>query len=183
MKVRIFQLPESDSRIFQPYGTTVEDQGFDFNAYKEVYSCEVPNYLTLDDIFEKFNNEEEMPKDFKGHSLSISDLVELTECGNTTTFYCEPIGWKVIGETDPVVNNERTIILSNDLSDDYDQKLLVRTNAPEYEIMNAIKHKNNVQTFGLYEKNCFKDMEDYMIGKGYLFEELGYLEDFERYCV
>lgn len=49
---------------------------------------------TLDDIFRIFNIEH--PSDFKGHSLSISDIVEI----EGKFFYCDSLGWKLLNNTE-----------------------------------------------------------------------------------
>ena len=60
--------------------------------YKEVYSgTVVPNEdgpkATLEDLYQKFNIDH--PADFKGHSLSVSDVVEL----DGKFYYCDNVGW------------------------------------------------------------------------------------------
>ena len=51
--------------------------------------------MTLENIFQLLN-EYDKPEGFNGHSLSVSDLVEITKDGKTETFYCQPIGWKKV---------------------------------------------------------------------------------------
>ena len=51
----------------------------------EMYSSED---IRLDDIYAMFNVSR--PDDFKGHSLSVSDVVEY----NGEFYYCDDIGWK-----------------------------------------------------------------------------------------
>lgn len=46
----------------------------------------------LEDVYAKFNIRH--PEDFKGHSLSVSDVVVLTKCGMSKAFYCDSIGFK-----------------------------------------------------------------------------------------
>ena len=70
---------------------------FDFNDYNLVYEGEIevdPRdiEITLDNLFRIFNSDR--PKDFKGHSLSVSDLVEI---GNRF-YYCDSLGWVDITE-------------------------------------------------------------------------------------
>ena len=49
----------------------------------------------LEYLFMKFNMNH--PKDFKGHSLSVSDVVRIYNSdGMVTTYYCNDIGWKKI---------------------------------------------------------------------------------------
>ena len=54
--------------------------------------------LTLANVFTRFNVNR--PADFRGHSLSVSDLVMLDDC---RIFYCDTIGWvELTGEHAPV---------------------------------------------------------------------------------
>ena len=57
---------------------------FDFFAY----SGYIDEEDGLEYIFYKFNCEH--PEDFKGHSLSVSDIVKLGD----DYFYCQSLGWK-----------------------------------------------------------------------------------------
>lgn len=45
--------------------------------YKLVYVGELSGNMSLDDIFERFNIDR--PEDFRGHSLSVSDIVVLND--------------------------------------------------------------------------------------------------------
>lgn len=56
--------------------------------YKFVYTGD--EELGLDGLFEKFNIN--IPYDFEGHSLSVSDVVVL----NGTAYYCDSFGWATL---------------------------------------------------------------------------------------
>jgi hypothetical protein len=64
---------------------------FDINDYEVVYSGKVPadknTMQILDNLFTKFNIDH--PDDFTGHSLSVSDVVDL----DGEKYYCDSIGW------------------------------------------------------------------------------------------
>lgn len=94
MKVRIFQLPITDDRAFRSFDETVKGQGFDRKAYTEVWNTLLPVEMTLENIFQMLN--EYKPEGFHGHSLSVSDLVEITKNGKTETYFCEPFGWQKV---------------------------------------------------------------------------------------
>lgn len=49
---------------------------------------------TLEDIYTRFNIDH--PEDFKGHSLSVSDVVVLHEKGSDTAYYVDSIGFKEV---------------------------------------------------------------------------------------
>lgn len=63
----------------------------EYKNYSRVYSMEIESTATLDDIYEKFNINK--PPDFKGHSLSVSDIVVLNFGGETTAYYVNDIGF------------------------------------------------------------------------------------------
>ena len=52
--------------------------------------------MTLESIWEKFNIDH--PKDFKGHSLSVSDVVVLHQNGQDTAHYVDSFGYKNVPE-------------------------------------------------------------------------------------
>ena len=47
---------------------------------------------TLDSIYDRFNLNH--PKDFQGHSLSVSDLIVERKAGNVSIFYVDSFGFK-----------------------------------------------------------------------------------------
>ena len=63
---------------------------FTLDDYDVVYEGEIegtnPNAV-LEELFKIFNIER--PEDFTGHSLSVSDVVEL----DGVNYYCDSIGW------------------------------------------------------------------------------------------
>lgn len=72
MTYAILQLKEDKMRAygFMPYDYA-KMNGFSLDDYEKVY--EGDEDITLDGIFEKFNIDR--PADFKGHSLSVSDII------------------------------------------------------------------------------------------------------------
>ena len=63
---------------------------FNFKDYELVYEGDIKveeTYETLEDLFKIFNVDR--PADFKGHSLSVSDIVEL----DGKYYYCDNVGW------------------------------------------------------------------------------------------
>lgn len=64
----------------------------DIRNYDLVYSGDMRPNETLESLFYKFNMEH--PEDFKGHSLSVSDVVVVKERGKSTAHYVDGIGFK-----------------------------------------------------------------------------------------
>ena len=59
--------------------------------YEKVYTAPLTPGMGLERIFEKFNIDR--PEDFKGHSLSVSDVVVLHQNGKDTAHYTDSIGF------------------------------------------------------------------------------------------
>lgn len=88
--------------------------GFDisFKNYEEVYQGVFPEGESLDYLYTKFNLDH--PEDFHGHSLSVSDVIVLSEKGNEPregkAFFVDSIGFKEISE---FFLDSRTVYLKN----------------------------------------------------------------------
>lgn len=66
----------------------------DISKYNEIYSCPMKEGEGLEDIFTRFNVDR--PADFKGHSLSVSDVVSIRENGKDTAYFVDCFGFKEI---------------------------------------------------------------------------------------
>ena len=64
--------------------------------YELVYSAPLAPETSLEDIYTCFNIDH--PKDFKGHSLSVSDVVVLHQNGQDTAHYVDNFGYKDVPE-------------------------------------------------------------------------------------
>ena len=64
--------------------------------YELVYSAPLAPGTSLEDIYTRFNIDH--PKDFKGHSLSVSDVVVLHQNGQDTAHYVDSFGYKNVPE-------------------------------------------------------------------------------------
>lgn len=64
----------------------------DRDHYQMVYAMQREPGETLEDIYRRFNIDH--PEDFKGHSLSVSDVVVLHENGADAAYYVDSIGFK-----------------------------------------------------------------------------------------
>lgn len=91
MKYQLLQLTKRNDYRFMNY-RFAKEHGFNLNDYELVYEGEIKdnnNYSeVLENLFTKFNINR--PEDFKGHSMSMSDIVVL----NGQKFYCDSIGFK-----------------------------------------------------------------------------------------
>ena len=73
--------------------------------YKLVYVGELLGNMSLDDIFERFNIDR--PKDFRGHSLSVSDIVVLNDGEKVTAHFVDSISFE---QLDSFLNLEEQVL-------------------------------------------------------------------------
>ena len=96
----IYQLRRGDETRdfrFEPYdrlaatGRTADRANYDL-----IYTAELTPGTSLEDIYTRFNIDH--PKDFKGHSLSVSDVVVLHQNGQDTAHYVDSSGYRQVPE-------------------------------------------------------------------------------------
>ena len=82
---------------FEPYDRlSTAGHRVDAKNYALVYSAPLTPGTSLEDIYTRFNIDH--PKDFKGHSLSVSDVVVLHQNGQDTAHYVDSFGYKEVPE-------------------------------------------------------------------------------------
>ena len=96
----IYQLKRDDKTVdlrFEPYDRlTAAGHTVDMANYDRIYTADLASGTSLEDIYTRFNVDH--PKDFKGHSLSVSDVVVLHQNGQDTAHYVDSIGYKEVPE-------------------------------------------------------------------------------------
>lgn len=96
----IYQLKRDEATQdlrFEPYDRLIATgHEVDRANYDLVYTAPLTEDMTLNTIWEKFNIDH--PKDFKGHSLSVSDIVVLHQNGGDTAHYVDSIGYQQVPE-------------------------------------------------------------------------------------
>lgn len=96
----IYQLKREDATRdfrFEPYDRLqAAGRAVDPAHYDPVYTAPLTPGMTLEDIYTRFNIDH--LKDFKGHSLSISDVVVLSQNGQTSAHYVDSIVYKQVPE-------------------------------------------------------------------------------------
>ena len=96
----IYQLKRDDKTVdlrFEPYDRlTAAGHTVDMANYDRIYIADLAPGTSLEDIYTRFNVDH--PKDFKGHSLSVSDVVLLHQNGQDTAHYVDSIGYKEVPE-------------------------------------------------------------------------------------
>lgn len=89
MNYKIYQVDPHNCDYAFEWWSWAQDR-FNFNDYELKYEgdIEVEDVnKTLEDLFRIFNIER--PQDFTGHSLSVSDIIEL----DNKYYYCDNVGW------------------------------------------------------------------------------------------
>ena len=74
--------------------------------YEAVYTAPLEPGTCLEDIYTKFNIDH--PEDFKGHSLSVSDVVVLHQNGQDTAHYVDSYGFQKVPEFTQPENHLKT---------------------------------------------------------------------------
>ena len=93
MKYKILQIKDLQKCPYSFDWWDLAKDKFNLDDYKVVYEGEIDGegkvpLQVLEELFEIFNLRH--PQDFHGHSLSVSDVVEL----DGVKYYCDSCGWK-----------------------------------------------------------------------------------------
>lgn len=70
------------------------------SIYEKVFSGSINEINSLEDVFTKFNTD--IPRSHYGHSLSVSDIIEVTESDslNNGFYFCDSFGFKRLDDFD-----------------------------------------------------------------------------------
>ena len=98
MMIRILQIKdiENTDYAFRDYAPSK----FKFGDYEVEYCLETDSFENKTDeeilevVFHIFNMR--IPKDFEGHSISVSDLIAIESDGRDRLYYCDSFGWKLL---------------------------------------------------------------------------------------
>ena len=96
----ILQLRSNEDTVYELFASMkeLERMGLspDIDHYEVMYTEELPAYENrfqfLEDIYARFNMDR--PDDFKGHSLSVSDIVVMKEGERVSSWYVDSFGFK-----------------------------------------------------------------------------------------
>lgn len=102
MKYEIYHLKEDTMEQtklrFMASDQAAQLGGIHRENYRRVYEGRVESrkdaQQTLDSLFRRFNIDR--PADFEGHSLSVSDIVHLTDGNISGWWFCDAYGWKLL---------------------------------------------------------------------------------------
>ena len=101
MKYYIYQLKDEN---IPKYGFMSWEyackHNFSFDDYEKCYEGNIDKFVSpnasLEKLYTQFNIGANRPEDFKGHSLSMSDIVVFDEPDGTEYYYCDTVGWEQI---------------------------------------------------------------------------------------
>ena len=95
----IYQMDSGDEHTYQFMGIeSAKNLGYtiDGKDYRMVYAAPWMPTITLDNIFERFNIDR--PEDFRGHSLSVSDVIVINRGAEITAYYVDSFGFQELPE-------------------------------------------------------------------------------------
>ena len=99
----IYQIKHDDDLRFLRYesleriGKAPERKDYDL-----VYTASLPEGVTLDTLWEKFNTDH--PADFRHPSMSVSDIAAMKRDGVVSYHYCDSVGFKNLPNFNPKEN-------------------------------------------------------------------------------
>lgn len=95
MEYKIYQIKNNEELMQKFLFNSYNKDVFDINNYDVVYET-IDDCKDLEDIFTKYNIAH--PQDFRGHSLSISDVVEIINSDTVELglYYCDSFSWEKI---------------------------------------------------------------------------------------
>lgn len=98
MKAEIWQLKDEGDQLhnksFMSLAEVNQHGGVNAGDYAFIYETDCTGDSTnevLESVYERFNLHH--PADYRGHSLSVSDIVVLNENGVRNAYYCDSIGF------------------------------------------------------------------------------------------
>ena len=143
MKYQIHQIKDIKNCMYAFIGWDIAKEKFDSKDYRLVYSGVLDNEYnsadasTLNHLYEVFNIRH--PKDFTGHSLSVSDVIVLTnDKGERKIYYCDSFGWETIENAqfpNRMNYDEMVEYLLDELKDERNKMLMNKENRYSYIFM------------------------------------------------
>lgn len=145
MYIQIYQIaPERDTDKckFRPLDQQ-PSKWIDEGIYDRVFSGDV-DCDQLEDVFCMFNTEGH--RLHRGHSLSVSDVVEVQQNGTSTFHYCDSVGFKPIEfhpERVRVTNNLIRVVVVEPGRKPYESEVINTLRGQQTAVNGYIEHINN----------------------------------------
>ncbi len=123
----------------------IRQQGLSVDAsrYDLVYSAPLTAGDDLESIYTRFNIDR--PADFKGHSLSVSDVVVLHQEGKDTAHYCDSVGFSQVPEFLAPPQQERPMV-----PDEHTTGERIQTPRGNFQLCNLTKEQMEAAGYGFH---------------------------------
>ena len=155
----IYQLKGGDQTRdfrFEPYDRLqAAGLAVDPANYAQIYTAPLESGMSLEGIFERFNLDH--PKDFKGHSLSVSDVVVLHQNGQDTAHYVDSIGYRQVPEF--LREQQKELIPDNYLTGEK-----VITPRGSFHLTSMSREQMEAAGYGFHHQS--EDGKHYIMGNG-----------------
>lgn len=116
--------------------------------YEQVYTAPLTEKDSLESIYTRFNINH--PADFKGHSLSVSDIVVLHQDGENTAHYCDRFGFSQVPE---FLQPERAAEVTIPTPDQMATQERINTPRGSFCVTNMTREQMEVAGYGVHHQS------------------------------
>ena len=116
--------------------------------YEQVYTALLTEKDSLESIYTRFNIDR--PADFKGHSLSVSDIVVLHQDGKDTAHYCDRFGFSQVPE---FLQPERAAEVTIPTPDQMATQERINTPRGSFCVTNMTREQMEVAGYGVHHQS------------------------------
>ena len=116
--------------------------------YEQVYTAPLTEKDSLESIYTRFNIDR--PADFKGHSLSVSDIVVLHQDGKDTAHYCDRFGFSQVPE---FLQPERAAEVTIPTPDQMATQERINTPRGSFCVTNMTREQMEVVGYGVHHQS------------------------------
>ena len=127
--------------------------------YELVYTAPLTEKDNLESIYTRFNIDH--PADFKGHSLSVSDIVVLHQDGKDTAHYCDRFGFSQVPE---FLQPERAAEVTIPTPDQMATQERISTPRGSFCVANMTREQMEVTGYGVHHQS--NDGKHLIMGNG-----------------
>ena len=148
----IYQLKSGNETLdyrFEPLDA-IRNNGFSVKPenYEQVYTAPLTEKDSLESIYTRFNIDR--PADFKGHSLSVSDIVVLHQDGKDTAHYCDRFGFSQVPE---FLQPERAAEVTIPTPDQMATQERINTPRGSFCVTNMTREQMEVAGYGVHHQS------------------------------
>ena len=116
--------------------------------YELVYTAPLTEQDSLESIYTRFNINH--PADFKGHSLSVSDIVVLHQDGENTAHYCDRFGFSQVPE---FLQPERAVEVTIPTPDQMATQERISTPRGSFCVTNMTREQMEAAGYGVHHQS------------------------------